>query len=117
MATKLEIKNLKEFIKKLEKTSNRILNNVERGLVKGGQFLQGESQDICPVMTGFLRASAFTRKVSRNHVVVGYSAAYAAFVHEKHASVKRGGETHFYFRAQEPVALLGGKECTGRIAF
>ena len=115
MATELEIKNLKEFIQKLEKASNRILSRAERGLVEAGQFLQGKSMEIVPVQTGYLRASAFTRKVSQGHVIVGYTALYAAYVHEnpnaahgqafniKHAERISRANQRLYFSEGEPL--------------
>jgi hypothetical protein len=61
-------------------------NAWENGLLKGGLLLQRESQAIVPVQFGPLRASAFTRNVGRSgfdaDVIVGYTAAYAVFVHE-----------------------------------
>jgi hypothetical protein len=35
---------------------------LQDALVVGGMFLQGESQNLCPVLTGNLKGSAFTRK-------------------------------------------------------
>lgn len=55
------------------------------GLRRAGIFLQHKSQKICPVLFGVLRNSAFTRRFGsgyRTDVVVGYTAKYAAFVHE-----------------------------------
>lgn len=55
------------------------------GLRRAGIFLQHKSQKITPVLTGTLRNTAFTRRFGsgyRTDVVVGYTAKYAAFVHE-----------------------------------
>jgi hypothetical protein len=35
--------------------------DLPNSLYKGGAFLQGESQELCPVKTGNLKGSAFTR--------------------------------------------------------
>lgn len=54
------------------------------GLLKGGLMIQRRSQGKVPVERGNLKASAYTRKAPEdpNAVEVGYSAAYALFVHE-----------------------------------
>lgn len=58
---------------------------VARGLKLAGLVLQRESQLIVPVDTGNLKASAFTRASGKGFdavVNVGYTAAYAMYVHE-----------------------------------
>lgn len=82
MPAVIQIRGMQEVLSNLKKAGRRIGDGAGRGLVKGGQFLQAESQRICPVMTGNLRASAFTRRVAPKHVIVGYTAGYAAYVHE-----------------------------------
>jgi len=57
----------------------------ERGLKRAGLFIQNESTDIVPVQLGVLKASAYTRakgKGFKTTVFVGYTAAYAIYVHE-----------------------------------
>lgn len=115
MATSLEIKELKKFVKRLEKAGARIQSRAERGLIDAGSFLQGESMKIVPVQTGYLRASAFVRKVGPGHVIVGYAAAYAAYVHEnpnaahgqafniKHAERISRANTRLTFTEGEPL--------------
>jgi len=78
----IKITGMKGIISKLQKTKSKLNSSISRGLYKGGQYLQRESQKIVPVMTGNLRGTAFTRKISWDHVTVGYTASYAAFVHE-----------------------------------
>jgi len=57
-----------------------------RGLVKGGALIKAVSQKkYCPVQTGNLRGSAFLRRFGtgwKSFVIVGYTAEYAAVVHE-----------------------------------
>ena len=56
-----------------------------RGLKKAGLLLQRESQKVVPVDLGVLKASAFTRETGAGFatvVYVGYTAAYAIYVHE-----------------------------------
>jgi hypothetical protein len=56
------------------------------GLKRAGLFVQRESQRLVPVDTGNLKASAFTRTIKTASgdvdVLVGYTAAYALYVHE-----------------------------------
>ena len=78
----IKITGMAGVLSKLRKTKSRLNASISRGLVKGGQYLQRESEKIVPVMTGNLRGTAFTRRLSWDHVTVGYTASYAAFVHE-----------------------------------
>ena len=54
------------------------------GLMAAGLQVQGTAQKRVPVEYGNLRQSAYTRKAQANEfaVEVGFSAAYAVFVHE-----------------------------------
>jgi len=78
----IKITGMKGIISKLQKTKSKLNSSISRGLYKGGQYLQRESQKIVPRQTGNLGDNAFTRKISWDHVIVGYPAEYAAFVHE-----------------------------------
>jgi hypothetical protein len=71
--------------KALATAQKRHEKGIERGLKKAGLYLQRMSMLIVPVQFGILRASAFTRHTGRGfqtEVRVGYTAAYAVFVHE-----------------------------------
>lgn len=78
----LSLENVKEVAARAASASRRLLANGDRGLKKAGVFLQRESQKIVPVQLGNLKNSAFTRSVEPGHVVVGYTANYAVYVHE-----------------------------------
>ncbi len=59
---------------------------VRRGMFQAGNLIRRESIKLTPVDTGNLRSSAFVRvnmRRGRPTAIVGYSAAYAAFVHER----------------------------------
>lgn len=63
----------------------RYAQQIGQNLVRAGFYIQRESMKIVPVMTGALKASAYTRFTGtglQTVVEVGYSAAYALFVHE-----------------------------------
>ena len=89
--------------KGIEAARKRIEQAFSRGLVKAGLFVQRESQKIVPVDTGNLKNSAFTRKFGSGRltvVVIGYTAAYAIFVHEDdQARHKEGKEYKFLEKA------------------
>lgn len=70
----------------LRRHANAKALRLAEGLKKAGLFLEAESKKVAPVDYGVLKASAFTR-VENDYtrtvdVIVGYTAAYAVFVHE-----------------------------------
>ena len=92
------VHDLKGLKRALAKVKARHLKNVERGFIKAGLFLQRKSQKVVPVDTGNLRNSAFTRLQGHNQgknskVFVGYTAAYAIFVHEDLEASHKPGKT------------------------
>jgi hypothetical protein len=120
----IKMSGMSQVLTKLKKATSLTKDNLSRGLVRGGQFLQAESMRIAPVQTGDMRGSAFTRKITRYHVVVGYTAPYAAFVHEnpnaahgkafnvKHAEKIAKANANLYFNPQGKV--IGQKAGTRR---
>ena len=62
------------------------------GLLEGGAIVQGTSQDRVPVLTGNLKGSAYTRKAQSGDLAaeVGYTAAYAVYVHENLEQTLKG---------------------------
>ena len=79
------VTGLEQVLRNLAASKDVIGERVARGLSKAGVFLQHESQKVVPVQTGNLKGSAFTRRFGQGvhaDVVVGYTANYAAFVHE-----------------------------------
>lgn len=81
MARLKQTTGLKTVIDNLNKELGKAPGVVFAGLKAGGLHLQRESQRMVPVDTGNLKASAFTRSTMRD-VIVGYTSAYAPFVHE-----------------------------------
>ncbi len=81
------------ILKNIGNAHNRIGDAVAQGLLFAGYTLQAESMLLAPVEFGNLRASAFTRAVGRGwntEVFVGYTAAYALYVHELVGMVLQG---------------------------
>ena len=86
MARLSNVTGLKGIVSKLNLSNKKIQAQFVRGLKTAGLFLQRESQKIVPVHLGNLKNSAFTRAIKLSFgfdVILGYTAAYAIFVHEK----------------------------------
>jgi len=81
-----QVKGMEGVLKKMAAAKFKTGDDVGRGLKRGGLFLQGKSTDVVPVQIGNLKNSAFCRNVggagTKTDVVVGYTAGYAAVVHE-----------------------------------
>lgn len=72
-------------LKNMMKAKTRIGDHIANGLVKAGAFVLHESKEIVPVQFGDLKRSGFVRRFGsgfRTDVIVGYTAEYAAIVHE-----------------------------------
>lgn len=93
-----DTKSLKNVLSNLDKAEDGLRLGLKVGLKRGALFLQSESMKQVPVDLCALRASAFTRDEGglNGGVYVGYTAKYAAYVHEmpmKHKGEPRTG-TH-----------------------
>jgi hypothetical protein len=81
---KTEIKGLAEATKGLNNVIGQYPRVTLAGLLEIGLTIQRDSQQHVPVQFGKLKASAYTRKAldNPNAVEIGYTAKYAAAVHE-----------------------------------
>jgi hypothetical protein len=82
-----------QVLRNLSAQNLRLEAACARGLKKAGLHLQRASQLLVPVEYGVLKASAFTRasgQGTRTVVEVGYTAAYAIYVHEAIAMKLKG---------------------------
>ena len=111
------------MLRNLKRRTELMAAGCERGVKLAGLTLQRDSQQRVPVNLGVLKASAFTRAEGTGFkiaVQVGYTAAYALYVHESVGMVLKGlprpGGKGFYWdpqgRAQakfleEPVRRMG----------
>ena len=81
-----KVTGVKQIAFNMKKVNSKLSNNFSRGLKRGGLFLLKHSKKIVPVQVGTLRSSGFCRNVGgsgfRTDIVVGYTAEYAAYVHE-----------------------------------
>ncbi len=93
MAQITAIKGIQVVLRNLKARQEELGKGIERGLKKAGLRLQAESQKLVPVNFGVLKASAFTRAEGtglKTKVKVGYTAAYALYVHESVGMVLKG---------------------------
>lgn len=83
-AARSAMEGLEKVLENLNKEVAAIEGRTMKGLLEGGLIVQGESQRRVPVEYGKMRASAYTRRAkdAEGAVEVGYSAAYAVWVHE-----------------------------------
>ncbi len=92
-----EFDGFKQVMAGIDRSRRDIQRGVSVGLKRSGLFLQRESMKQVPVDLGHLRASAFTRRegnLLNSSIYVGYTAEYAAAVHEmpmKHKGEPRQG--------------------------
>lgn len=80
-----KVTGLENILSNIKSRTAQIGAGVNRGLRLAGLRLQKESQELVPVDFGVLKASAFTRAEGSGYstkVIVGYTAAYAIYVHE-----------------------------------
>ena len=101
------VKGLATILVNLEKSSKATAKGVQRGLKKAGLLVQRESQKIVPIDTSNLKASAFTRAKGKGFdtiVSVGYTAAYAIFVHENLDAKHKEGKTAKFL--EKPIRTL-----------
>ncbi len=87
MAAKCTVLGLQPLLRKLKKLNEVTKQKVSAGLAEAGGVLLSASKDIVPRQTGNLAGSGFVRSgpVDTSGIRttrVGYTAAYAVFVHE-----------------------------------
>jgi hypothetical protein len=92
--------------RKIQIVKDELATSLDQGLKKAALLLQAEAQKRCPVDTGDLRESAFTRKigsVTRIVYQVGFSQSYAVYVHEMLDTNFKVGQAKYL---EEPYLLI-----------
>jgi hypothetical protein len=84
---------------------------IRRAIRKFGWYVLGVAQELCPVKTGFLMASAFatepTGEGTMTTMEIGFNAGYALYVHENLAVHHPQGQAKFLEIAlQQSMHLL-----------
>ena len=77
-----KVEGLQEVLANLNARAEAIEGATVAGLYAAGLHLEARAKPLAPVDTGNLRGSGYTRKASEDTVEVGFSAAYAIYVHE-----------------------------------
>lgn len=78
----MAVTGLADVMTNLNAAIKDIENRTHEGIVAAGVFVKGESQEITPVEFGILNSSTFSTPTAPMRVTVGYTADYAAYVHE-----------------------------------
>lgn len=139
----VKVKGLDTLLKNLNKEIQKIEGNTRKGLSKAGLFIKAEAQERAPVDYGVLRNSAFSQISPVTFkgypvVTVGFTAKYAAWVHEMPMKLKglprtsgskkgvywQGGENKFLEKAvkwnvKEILNIIkteAGKDLQGKYA-
>lgn len=95
----MSVQGLKEVRSAITAHQAATIKGLRVGLLRGGLFIQRESQKIVPVDTGALKASASTRAEGQGmdtQVIVSYGQDYAVFVHENLTAKHKPGKTAKY---------------------
>jgi len=86
MAHIIKFEGVEEIKMAMKETFLQLGISQERGLKRGGLYIQRKSQQVVPILTGTLKNSAGTRVLGSGwyaDVVVFYTASYAVYVHER----------------------------------
>lgn len=113
----------KQILQNIAREKKAMDTRVRAGLWEAGLKLQAASQKRVPVHTGNLKASAYTRREpsGKPAVEVGYTAAYAVWVHENVGQKLKGKPRprHGYQGSQgrywDPQGRAGPKFLTGAL--
>lgn len=83
-----------EAVRKLKEIKKKAIQNAIESLEKSSKEILSSSDFDVPVDTGFLVSSGFVKKI-KNGFSIGYSAPYAARIHEDTTLVLKSGRNKF----------------------
>lgn len=88
------VEGLDEILGNLNRQIEGVKDRTVGGLLAAGLIIQGDAQKNVPVEYGNLRGSGYTRKAQHdpNAVEVGFTSAYAVYVHENLEQKWKGEE-------------------------
>ena len=112
----VKMKGMTKTIKGIKSHSLNVGKKVSSNMKKAGLLLQRESQKIVPVDKSNLRGSAFTRSYGigiKTHVTIGYTANYAAYVHED-LTKAHGEDYNTKYAAEIAASHEKGRDTKGR---
>lgn len=112
-----EIQNITAVKKALRAAVQQKVQRMTQGLTQAGLLLQRESMKIVPVDFGNLKATAFTRcegaGTANVIVYVGYTAAYAVFVHENVDALHGAAFNQVYAQELSDMAAIKRRKSKG----
>ena len=108
------VTGLNEVLANLNREIGQISKRSIDGLMEAGLQVQAQSQRLVPVDTANLKGSAYTRKQGQG-VEVGYTAAYAPFVHEDLEARHTVGQAKYLEESLEIVDIVGIVQKRARI--
>ena len=83
MVASVKVKGMDRTLAGLNREEGRVKNKAQGGMLAGALVFLGDAQRRVPVEYGKVRASGFVaRGVKPLSVLIGFSAAYALYVHE-----------------------------------
>jgi hypothetical protein len=100
----VRIEGLRECLGNLDLYANGLKKATPKSLKEGGLFLQRESQEEVPRLTGVLANSAYTKNVGEEEVHVGYKNPYGIYVHENTNLNHTNGKAKFLTDPMEDKA-------------
>jgi hypothetical protein len=89
----MKLEGMDKVLANLNRAIAGIQGRTYAGLLKAGLFVQGEAQRETPVDTGALKSSAYTQGIQKGEnpiVEIGFTSAYAPFVHEINKNYRVG---------------------------
>ena len=103
----MALKGLDNVLANLNKEIKKIEGATHKGIVAAGEFIKEESQLMAPLDFGPLRASAFAISSAPLQATIGYTAKYAAAVHESPMTLK-GQPRADFGKTRAGVSFGGG---------
>ena len=86
----MTVTGLELAVAKLNKEIKRIEGVTAKGIEAAAVFIKGEAQQLAPIHDGVLRNSAYTRMTGPMAAEIGFTAEYAAYIHEIPVMISKG---------------------------
>lgn len=95
----MAIKGLPGVLAALKKAQSDMEKKKRKALNRIGVIVKADAQKMTPVDTANLRGSAYINADGSEKVLIGYTAAYAPYVHENLDAYHKVGEAKFLEKA------------------
>lgn len=104
----MKMQGMSQVIGNLNAQVQAIQGRTQAGLLAATMYISAESTRRAPKDTGNLKASAYFRKVGDDGAEAGFTAAYAAAVHEMTAQKLKGQRRGNFGTTRAGVSFGGG---------